>query len=165
MASGLMAQPTEKSTMAYGLLAAALGFFVMLQTAGVLGAAGRAAGQSPSWIGICAGLVFVAGGIAVVIQSLPAAMPRPDGGLSPDAPPWVHRIVLALCLMVTGGLAAIALWVAFGAGPRPIRATFIASGWIDGTLGRAIFGLGAVLTCVILVAFAIDATHRLTGRK
>jgi hypothetical protein len=158
-------QPAGKSTIACGLLTAALGVFVMLETPGMFGP-GRP-GDGPPWIGVLAGLIFCAGGIAVAIQSLPVAKPRPDGGLSPDAPLWVRNIVLTLILFAVAGLAAIAFCIAFGSGPRSFRlvGTFIGEGWIDETIGRAVFALGATLTCIIFVAFAMDGARRMMRRK
>jgi hypothetical protein len=116
---------------------------------------------------VLAGLIFFSGGIAVAIQSLPVARPRPDGGLSPDAPMWVRRIVLALVLFAVAGLATIALWIALGSGPRSFHlvGTFVGNGWIDETIGRVVFALGATLTCIIFVAFAMDGARRLIRRK
>jgi hypothetical protein len=148
-----------------GLLTAALGVFVVVDNSGLLGPDDP--GDGPMWIGVLAGLIFCAGGIAVAVQSLPVAKPRSDGGLSPDAPAWVRGVVLALVLAALAGLAVIASWVALASHPGAFRmaGTFFSKGWFDEIVGRTVFALGATLTCVIFVAFAMDGARRIARRK
>jgi hypothetical protein len=157
--------PTDKSTIACGLVTAVMGVFLVLQTSGLLGLATRS-DDAPAWIGVCAGAIFIAGGIAVVLQSLPFARIT-RGDVSAGTPLWVRSLMLALSLTIVGGLAAIGGWVAFGPGERRFQfvGTFIGSGKVDDMLGRMIFGAGAVLTAAIFVVFAVTGLRRVIRRR
>jgi hypothetical protein len=154
--------PADISTIACGLLTAAMGLFLVLQTAGLLGLGGRSDGDAPAWVGVCAGFIFIAGGIAVVLQSLPVARRGDDG-----PPRWVRSIVLALSLTILGGLAAIGCWIAFGPGERHFQlvGTFTGSGKVDDLLGRIVFGAGAVTTVMIFVIFAVTGVRRVARTR
>src|SRR5262245_57079269 len=109
--------PADKSTIACGLLTVVMGIFLVLQNSGLLSAAVVLPTDPPPWLGACAGVVFVAGGIAVVLQSLPSAK-MAHGAFLADTPLWVRSTILALSLTIVGGLACIGGWIAFGPGQR-----------------------------------------------
>ena len=160
---------SSKSNIIWGLFAAALGAFIVAGASGLFGGTLHPTDGTPQWVGIFAGAIFVAGGLAVVLQSLPAAKPMPDGSLSPDAPRWVQRASLALVLFIAGSFAAIFLWIAFGPGERHFSggASFGGvgvSGHANEMFGRAAFGFGAVLACVMFLAFLISGARRLLRR-
>jgi len=154
--------PADKSTIACGLLTVAMGAFLALQTSGLVNVGARPEGDAPAWLGVCAGLVFIAGGLAVVLQSLPFAK-FARGDFSADTPTWVRSIMLALVLTIVGGLAAIGAWVAFGPGERHFHVVgmFIGGDKVDDVLGRFVFGAGTVLTGLIFVVFALTGARRL----
>jgi hypothetical protein len=165
---------SNRSNIFWGLFAAALGAFIVAGASGLFGVTLHPTEGTPQWVGICAGAIFVAGGFAVALQSLPAAKPMPDGSLSPDAPRWVQRASLALGLFIVGGFAAIFLWIAFGPGERHfsgsgsfggIRVTeTLSGGHANEMIGRAAFGFGAVFACVMFVAFLVSGARRLLRR-
>jgi hypothetical protein len=156
---------SSRSNILWGLFAAAMGAFIVAGACNLLGLDLHPEKDTPSWIGICAGLVFVAGGFAVILQSLPAAKPMPDGSLSPDAPRWVQGACFALGLSIVGGLAAIGLWVAFGPGERHFSMSIgFGSGPANEMLGRVVFGFGAVLTCLMFLAFLVSGARRFLRR-
>ena len=164
---------SSKSNIFWGLFAAALGAFIVAGASGLFGGTLHPTDGTPQWVGIFAGAIFVAGGLAVVLQSLPAAKPMPDGSLSPDAPRWVQRTSLALVLFIAGSFAAIFLWIAFGPGERHfsggasfggIHATGNFSGHANEMIGRMMFGAGAVLAGVMFIAFLIGGTRRFLRR-
>jgi hypothetical protein len=152
-------QPVSKSTIFYGLVSVGIGLFYMLVSAGVIPMSGDAGERSPHWLAFCAGLAFFAGGLAVVIQTI--------AGLSGDSVPSavpvrVRYTVNALALTITVCLASIGLWVAFGRGPRRFTSNLPFLGERAGELiGRAAFGFGAVLICMVLIAIAISGVLRL----
>jgi hypothetical protein len=76
-----------------------------------------------------------------------------------DAVPARARII--------GTLAAITTWIAFGPGPRAftVMLPFVGRGPGDETVGRAVFGFGAVLMWVFLVVFVVVSVQRLRGSK
>ena len=165
---------SSKSNILWGLFAAAMGAFIVAGASGLFGLDLHPTDGVPKWIGICAGGVFVAGGFAVVLQSLPAAKPMPDGSLSPDAPRWVQGASLALALLIIGSFAAIFLWIAFGPGERQFSggASFggvhvtetLTGGHANELFGRVAFGFGAVLACAMFFAFLVSGTRRLLRR-
>jgi hypothetical protein len=156
-----------------GLFAAALGAFMVAGASGLLGIEMHPTDGEPQWVGIFCGAIFLAGGLAVIVQSLPAAKPMPDGSLSPDAPLWIQRISFALCMFIVGSFVAIFAWIAFGSGERHfsggasfggVQVTGTFSGHANEWFGRAAFGAGAVLAGVMFIAFLIGGTRRLLRR-
>lgn len=152
-----------------GLFAAALGAFIVAGASGLFGVDLHPADSEPRWIGIFRGATFLAGVLAVIMQSLPAAKPMPDGSLSPDAPLWIQRISLALGLFIVGSFAAIFFWIAFGSGERHFSggASFggvQVGGHANELFGRAAFGLGAVFACMMFFVFLIGGARRLLRR-
>src|SRR5262249_10480012 len=97
--------PADKSTIACGLLTVAMGAFLAFQPSGLVNMGAGPEGDTPAWIGVCAGLVFIAGGLAVVLQSLPFAKFAGGGNFSAETPTWVRSVTLALVLTIVGGLA------------------------------------------------------------
>jgi hypothetical protein len=80
------ARSLDKTAIACGLLAIAGGVFIFLSAFGVIPSRGGTDGGH--WIGVSAGLAFVLGGIAVVIQS--CAKATPGGELPSSTPIWVR---------------------------------------------------------------------------
>lgn len=72
-----------------------------------------------------------------------------------------------LGLGIISSLAAIATWIAFGPGPRAFTVTlpFVGRGPGDETVGRAVFGFGAVLMWMFLAAFVVVSIQRLRRSK
>jgi hypothetical protein len=66
---------------------------------------------------------------------------------------------------ITALLASIASWVAFGAGSRHFRGSgpFIA-GPVNEMLGRAVFGIGAVLMWAFMAVILVVSINRLRRR-
>jgi hypothetical protein len=156
---------SSRSNILWGLFAAAMGAFIVAGACNLFGLDLHPEKDTPSWIGICAGLLFVAGGLAVMLQSLPAAKPMPDGGLSPDAPRWVQGASLVLGLFIAGAFAAIFLWIAFGPGERHFSSNVpFVSGPANETLGRVVFGFGAIFSCAMFLGFLVSGTRRILRR-
>jgi hypothetical protein len=159
------ARSPDKTTIALGLLAAAMGLFIMLTALGIIAPGGKSA-TDERWVGLVAGLAFLLGGIAVVIQTWARATPTPGGDLPPGTPTWVRATLYILPIAIVASLATIASWVAFGSGPRSFPGfTSFLPRWLDETAGRTVFGAGAVLTWLILLVMAVVGMRRLRGRK
>jgi hypothetical protein len=156
---------SSKSNIFWGLFAAAMGAFIVAGASGLFGLDLHPTEGTPQWVGIGAGLMFVAGGFAVMLQSLPAAKPMPDGSLSPDAPRWVQGASLALGLFIAGSFAAIFFWIAFGPGERHFSGgiPFIGA-HANEEVGRVAFGFGALFACVMFLAFLVSGARRLSRR-
>jgi len=155
----------DKTTIACGLLAVALGLFIGLFALGIIH--GSRAADGKRWIGLIAGLAFVLGGIAVTIQTLTGTTPDgPGTDLPPGAPKWVRTTLTLLSLAILGSLAMIASWVAFGSGARAFSGPIpFLPAWLNESLGRTVFGFGAILTWIVLIVAVATIARRLRGRN
>jgi hypothetical protein len=155
----------NRSNFLWGLFAAGMGLFIVAGTSGLLGVDMHPRDGVPRWVGVCAGAVFIAGGLAIVVQSLAVARPTADGGLSPNSPGWAQWLSLTLALCIVAGLAAVGLWVAFGPGERHFTMTgFLVSDHVNQIFGRVIFGFGAVCTCLAFLIFLLQGGRQLLRR-
>ena len=76
------ARSLDKTAIACGLLALAMGLFIVLSAFGIIPSRGSTDGER--WIDVIAGMAFVFGGLAVVIQT--CARATPGGDLPSTAP-------------------------------------------------------------------------------
>jgi hypothetical protein len=148
----------DKTAIACGLLALVIGLFIVLSAFGVIPSRGVSDGGR--WIGVIAGMAFVFGGLAVVIQT--CAKASPDGVLPTNAPASVRTTLYLLSLAIVVSLGAIGTWVAFGPGQREfgISIPFL-PGWLNEPIGRTAFGAGAILIWIILIPVAVVGARRL----
>lgn len=150
-------QSSATSTVLYGLLAAGMGLFYILYALGIFGSQFHK-GSDPSSLGFVFGLIFLLGGMAVVIQTI---MKR-AGSEPATMPPWLNLLYHAMAFAIVGLLGIVASWVAFGPGPRH----FSGSGSIFGeTTGRMLFGIGAALIWVVLLGVAVSAVRSYLARR
>jgi hypothetical protein len=160
-------QLSPRAAVYVGLLVIAAGAAPILGALGVLPL--RLTRGTPVWVGVCAGLLFVLGGLAVINGSAFGGLPS---GSTEDPANAGHGdytgrdwIQLILGIGICGMLAAIAGWVAFGPGDRQfstsISLPFLTVRGIGGQwMGRAAFGLGAIAAAALGVAFAARAIRR-----
>jgi hypothetical protein len=150
-----------------GLVVAAMGLVIVLLAVGLMAPGTAMSDQTPRWVGVCAGLAFVLAGAALIIGFAVAGGAGPDGDLPPGTPRGIRLTQYLLGLGIVGSLAAIASWIAFGPGPRTFTTTGPLLGWgpASETVGRAVFGLGAVLIWIFFVVFVVVSAKRLRGRK
>jgi hypothetical protein len=150
--------PSPKSTIIFGLIAASIGVFYILLAGGIFGPIARQPDQeAPAWLGIVVGLIFLLGGSAVVIQTSLRNANASRQGLPAATPFWLRSFYQLLCLGIVASLGVVATWVAFGPGKR----TFTGSGAFLGEVGgRAAFGIGAVLIWIVLAPIITSAIHR-----
>jgi hypothetical protein len=156
------ARSLDKTAIACGLFALALGLFIVLSAFGIIPSRGSTDGER--WIGVIAGLAFVFGGLAVVIQT--CAKATSAGDLPSTAPIWVRATLHLLSLAVIVSLGAIGTWVAFGPGERKFSSSIpFLPPWLNEPIGRTIFGAGAILIWIFLIVMAVVGARRLCGRK
>jgi hypothetical protein len=91
---------------------------------------------TPVWVGVCAGLLFVLAGGAIINGYAIAGGAAPDGDLPPGTPFRVQLAQFVLGLGIYGLFAAIFGWVAFGKGARHGPAP-AANGWGAPSLASA----------------------------
>lgn len=156
---------SPRAAVALGFLFIAMGVFLVLFSVGLVPGA-EASLEAPRWVGACAGLMFVLCGGAMIVGYAVAGGVGPDGDLPAGTPRWVRLTQYLLGLGIISSLAAIATWIAFGPGRRAFTVTlpFAGRGPGDETVGRVVFGIGAVLMWVFLVVFLVVSVQRLRRR-
>jgi len=137
--------------------------------AGVVHAA-PVASPPPAWVPIAAGLVFVCGGLAVMLDYGIAGGVGADGDFRPGTPMAVRVLNLVLGLLIVGLMTAIFGWVAFGRGPRAfttvVSLPFASTRWRSGEMsGRIAFGAATVLMTLMFVACGVSGVRRLLKFK
>jgi hypothetical protein len=84
----------------------------------------------------------------------------------PDTAPRWARVTYALApVVVAAGLAAIGSWIAFGAGERHFSMAGMIGGPVGEGTGRVVFGLGALVTWLLVLALARACAKQIFGRK
>src|SRR5262245_11925538 len=114
---------------------------------------------APRALVILAGVMFVLGGAATIVGFVMAGGAAANGELPPGTPLEVRLIQLGLGLGITGIMAALAGWIAFGPGQREFRLTvllsFIALGDAGNEIaGRAAFAIWAGAAALLFIVFA-----------
>ena len=157
-------QLTGRQAIVVGLLTVACGFFPILVGFGVLHPDSPL--TVPGWLPIAAGLVFVCGGFAVILDYGIAGGVGPDGDFVQGTPQYVRITNLIIGLTIVGLMIALFGWVAFGPGPREFSETvaipFLGAQRRSGELtGRIAFGFGTVLLVVAFVGCGVTGVKRL----
>jgi hypothetical protein len=140
----------------FALITSGIGGFIMLESFGAFGPVAATA-DSPAWLGAVMGFVFFAGGACVLLKALYGAVDSNQSELPPEAPAPVRFFYNALGVSIVVGLGALFTWVAFGPGER----SFSGSGaFLGPIIGRAMFGLGALLAWLLLAWTAVRWARR-----
>ena len=145
------------ATILAGLASLAAGGFIVLIAVGAVPIEGA---RAPAWVIASAGGAFLLAGLMVMIQALGLASPS-TGELPAGAPDWMRSSQWLLSLLVWGLMAAIGSWVAFGPGPRSFSMNFAGLlGPGPGMIGRAAFGVGALITWLGFAAVLVQGVKR-----
>ena len=133
----------------------------------VLGAAGylpMPETNGPSFIVFCAGLAFAFAGLTCMVRAR-AGMTDSQDDVSDSAPRWTKAAYRILGIGCAGALATIGTWIAIGSGPRAfsLSAPFIEMQTIGETIGRTVFGLGAVVVWIYVIALSVGTMRKLFG--
>ena len=152
--------------MALGTAVSGMGILIVLLAIGIIPGA-EASLEAPRWVVAAAGLAFGLAGAAMIVGYAVAGGVGPDGDLPTGTPRGVRVTQYLLGLGIIGALASVGTWIAFGPGPRAFTVTlpFVGRGPGDETVGRAVFGIGAVLTWLFLVVFAVVSVRRIRRNK
>ena len=156
-------QPSKRETIGLGAICAAMGGYFILVALGVVPSPGAA--KAPMWIVFCCGLAFFLGGIGVMTPALVTGEVRNDGELPAGAPQWLRLMQYLLGLALFATFAAIGTWVAIGGGARSFSFSgfFMTSGGGE-TVGRIVFGIGAVITWLCTIGFAVAGWRKLVRK-
>jgi hypothetical protein len=119
--------------------------------------------NGPMWLSGCVGFVFLAGGVMVLVRGWLGV--RDSDDLPADAPRALIALQWLAVVACCAALASAATWVAFGAGTRHFVMPIPVWGSLAEYIGRAAFGLGAVMSWLITAAFAHFGAKKIFGRK
>jgi hypothetical protein len=105
--------------------------------------------DTPGWIEVAAGLVFVLFGVAAILPSVVAGRYRTDGLFWIARSRYCHVVYVVLGPCVLALMTTIAAWVAFGPGIRHFSRT------TDQNAGRSGFAVAAVFFAVLGIRWTI----------
>lgn len=155
---------TPRGALILGLLFAACGIAPILSGLGAIPI--RPTADTPGWVAVCAGVVFVLGGAAVINGYAIGGGAGADGDLPTNTPFGVRLVQYLIGLFIVGLMTVISGWIAFGPGERHFSTTvagpFFARRWAGGDLsGRIAFGAGTVLLVAMFLGLGWSGARRL----
>jgi hypothetical protein len=159
------APASSKAMIVIGCIAGLAGLYFMLLGAGVLpGPGGPRNLHAPLWVVLGAGLAFFLAGAAVVLQALGRA--NRQGEFPAGAPFWLRATQYLIGVAILASFGAIGGWIAFGPGERAFTGSAgLFSGDVSAGIGRAAFGVGALITWLATIAFAVSGARKLFRRS
>jgi hypothetical protein len=145
-----------------GTILAGGGFYFVLVGLGLTPAPSKLHG--PNWLALATGLVFFATGLSVLVRGW-LAVPDNQPNLPADAPVAFVAIQWLAALTVIAGLASIGTWIAFGAGARHFSLSLPFVSPLAEGVGRAAFGIGAIITWLMAAGVAYAGLNKIFGKK
>jgi hypothetical protein len=154
------ASPTE--VVGLGIAFAAAGLYFML---GAVGYLPLPEANGPSVIVFAAGLAFLFAGLTCVVRAR-TGMTVTESDVPDSAPTWTKVSYRVLGIGVTGALATIGTWIAIGSGPRAfsVSGPFIEMQTTGQAIGRTVFGLGAVIVWIYVIALTVSTVRKFFNR-
>jgi len=151
------ASPHEVASL--GIALSLAGLYFMLGSLGVLP---MPEVDSPAFLVFAAGVAFVFAGLLCFIRARTGmATTLPEA-----SPGWIKLSYQTLGIGVLGALATIGTWVAIVSGPRAFTVSS-ALGTMQTTgdlVGRTVFGLGAVIVWIGVIALTVSTVRKLLDR-
>lgn len=144
-----------------GLAGSAAGVYFAVVGLGELPPPSRING--PIWLSLLIGLIIFAGSVAVVVRGITGGGDS-NGDLPENAPRWAKIVYWLTGVACAAGLAGLGTWVAFGAGTRHFSMAGFISGTVGETIGRTVFGIGALITWLLVVALARNGAKKIFGK-
>jgi hypothetical protein len=160
--AGQIAPSPDRTQLGIGALASAFGLYFCLVGLGLLPEPSHRIG--PLWLATFAGLAFLCAGISVTVRGF-LGMDDKSRELPESAPLWMKTVYWLSGVAAASCLAAIGTWIAFGAGPRGFNISGPFSGPVGEGIGRAIFGIGTILTWLMVIALARAGAKKIFGKK
>ncbi len=163
-------QVSPRQAVIFGLLFIGAGLAIVLAALGISPVRPAPDVKDSAWVIVCAGLVFVFGGAAVIVGFAVAGGTGPDGDLPPGTPFAIRLVQYLLGVGIVGMLTAICTWISIGRGHRQfstsISLPFVA--WhpaSDETVGRFMFGIAATLLWVMLIGLGFAGARHLARTR
>ena len=152
----------DRGLLAIGAVIAAGGFYFMLVGLSLVPPPSHS--DAPGWIAFCAGLVFFCAGISVLVRGF-LGLSDKVADLPADTPVAIKAIYALSGLILVASLACIGTWIAIGSGPRQFSMSGPISGTLGENIGRAMFGFGAIVTWLIVIAMARTSAKKIFSKK
>jgi hypothetical protein len=151
--------PIDRSTVFASIVSLAGGVAMILASIGVIPFEPHR-GEAPKWLLSVAGAAFALAGLGVMLLGLGRGSAA-SGELPPGAPAWMRIAQGVLALGAGTAIAVLGSWVAFGPGHRAFTFGGLITGPVSEGLGRAIFGVAAVVTWLCLGLAGAYAVRRM----
>jgi hypothetical protein len=153
---------TSADIVGIGIAFALGGIYFILVAMDVVPPPGEANG--PPAVVFCAGLAFLLAGLTCMVRAKAGMADHHDD--VPDAAPlWLKLSYRALGIGVAGALALIGTWIAIGGGPRAftLSSPFGEMHTTGELIGRSVFGLGAVVVWIYVIALTVGTVRKFFG--
>lgn len=152
----------DRTTLGVGAASAAFGFYLCLVGFGALPIPSRING--PLWLAACAGLAFLCAGLSVIVRGL-LVMNNQATELPRNAPFWMQAVYWLSAVIAATAIASVGTWVAVGYGDRHISISGPMTGPVGEGVGRTVFGIGAIIAWLLVVALARTGLKKIFGKK
>ncbi|HEY2907226.1 MAG TPA: hypothetical protein VGJ29_15095 [Vicinamibacterales bacterium] len=159
-------QVSPRQAVIFGLLFMGAGLAIVLAGFGIIPVTAAPDVKDSPWVIVCAGLAFVFGGAAVIVDFAVVGGTGPDGDLPAGTPFAIRLVQYVLGLGIIGMLTAICTWISIGRGHRQFSTTislpFVS--WhpaSDETVGRFMFGVAAALLWLMFIGLGLAGARRL----
>jgi len=145
-----------------GIALSLAGLYFMLGSLGVLP---MPTADGPAFLVFAAGAAFLFAGLFCLGCARTEMSDNPTS-LSEASPGWLRLSYQALCIGVLGALATIGTWLAIGSGPHAfaVSSPFVSMQTTGDAIGRTIFGLGAVIVWICMIALTVSTVRKLFNR-
>ena len=156
-------QASPHDVIGVGIAFSAAGLYVMLGAAGYVP---MPESNSPAFIGFCAGAAFLFAGLTCMVRAR-AGMTDAQSEVPDNAPGWTKVSYRILAIGTAGALATIGSWIAIGSGPRAfsLSAPLVEMQTTVEMIGRTVFGLGAVIVWIYVIALTVGTVRKLFDRR
>jgi hypothetical protein len=120
--------------------------------------------HGPNWIALAVGVVFAAAGVNVLMRGW-LGLPDNEPNLPADTPVVLVALQWFSAVAVIVALASIGTWIAFGSGERHFSIAGPVAGPVGNSIGRAMFGFGAIFTWLMAALMAYAGAKKFFGKK
>lgn len=120
--------------------------------------------NSPPVIVACAGAAFLFAGLTCFVRAKAGLTDQQDD-VPAGAPLWIMLSYRTLSIGAAGALAIIGTWIAMGSGPRAFIMPLGEMATTGELIGRMVFGLGAVIVWIVVIALALGTVRKLFDRS
>ena len=158
-----VAQASPHDVIGVGVAFSAAGLYLMLGAAGYVP---MPESNSPAFISFCAGAAFLFAGLTCIVRAR-AGILNMETEIPDSAPRWTQVSYRVLAIGAAGALATIGTYVAIGSGPRAfsLSTSLVEMQTTGEILGRTVFGLGAVIVWIIVIALSVGTVRKLFDRR